>query len=356
MIPYRPNECLFGTIRLKDAEGLIRLQKRDGLRKRRMTIATDSNKPRPSFFLVGQMKCGTTALYEMLGQHPDIFMSTPKEPQYFAMDLRARFQHGGPLPTNLEQYLNLFVDAKAGQRCGDASALYLNSTVAARKIAAFDPAARIVAVVREPTALIRSLHLQMIQDHNEVEKDLRKALELEPLRRKGKRIPKSAYRPQQLFYSDHVRYVDLLARFHDAFPSDQVLILIYDDFKMDNASTVRQVLRFLGLQDNVMVEPTEANPSVMVRSHGTQKLLHAVSTGHNGTTRLLQRTIKRVTQASIRTQALQRAYDSTYAKPPPEDRKLTAELRQRFAPEVARLSECLGRDLVSLWGYDEQTI
>jgi len=328
LIPYRPNECLFGTIRLKDAEGLIRLQKRDGLRKRRMTIATDSNKPRPSFFLVGQMKCGTTALYEMLGQHPDIFMSTPKEPQYFAMDLRARFQHGGPLPTNLEQYLNLFVDAKAGQRCGDASALYLNSTVAARKIAAFDPAARIVAVV----------------------------LELEPLRRKGKRIPKSAYRPQQLFYSDHVRYVDLLARFHDAFPSDQVLILIYDDFKMDNASTVRQVLRFLGLQDNVMVEPTEANPSVMVRSHGTQKLLHAVSTGHNGTTRLLQRTIKRVTQASIRTQALQRAYDSTYAKPPPEDRKLTAELRQRFAPEVARLSECLGRDLVSLWGYDEQTI
>ena len=36
----------------------------------------------------------------------------------------------------------------------------------------------------------------------------------------------------------------------------------------------------------------------------------------------------------------------------PEDKRLTAELRSRFKPEVVALSEYLDRDLVSLWGYD----
>ena len=29
------------------------------------------------------------------------------------------------------------------------------------------------------------------------------------------------------------------------------------------------------------------------------------------------------------------------------------ELRRRFKPEVVALSEYLGRDLVTLWGYDD---
>ena len=29
------------------------------------------------------------------------------------------------------------------------------------------------------------------------------------------------------------------------------------------------------------------------------------------------------------------------------------ELRQRFRPEVEALSDYLGRDLVTFWGYDE---
>jgi hypothetical protein len=42
-----------------------------------------------------------------------------------------------------------------------------------------------------------------------------------------------------------------------------------------------------------------------------------------------------------------------YAKPPPVDESLATELRRRYEGEVVALSEYLGRDLVSLWGYDE---
>ena len=57
----------------------------------------------PDFFIVGHAKCGTTALYEMLRAHPQIFMPDLKEPAYFATDLRRRFQPAGagPLPETL---------------------------------------------------------------------------------------------------------------------------------------------------------------------------------------------------------------------------------------------------------------
>src|SRR5271155_1319829 len=194
----------------------------------------------PDFFIVGHAKCGTTALYEMLRRHPQIYMPALKEPLYFATDLRARFQRraAGPLPTELEDYLSLFADAGARQLVGEASSSYLWSRVAAANIASLQPSARIIAILREPGSFLRSLHLQLLQNHIESEKDLRKALALENARRQGKRIPRRSARPQALFYSERVRYVEQLRRYHALFPAERVLVLIYDDFRRDNEATV----------------------------------------------------------------------------------------------------------------------
>jgi hypothetical protein len=37
----------------------------------------------PNFLIIGAAKSGTTSLYHYLGQHPDIFMSPIKEPNYY---------------------------------------------------------------------------------------------------------------------------------------------------------------------------------------------------------------------------------------------------------------------------------
>jgi hypothetical protein len=155
------------------------------------------------FFVVGQPKAGTTALYEMLSQHPEIFMPKLKEPQFFATDMRRRFDPKGwpVLPQALGEYEALFAGAEPGQLRGEASTLYLPSRVAAGKIAAFNPAAKAIAVLREPASLLRSLHLQTLKDRNENEKDFSRALELEPMRRKGKKIPRTSYRPQEILYT-----------------------------------------------------------------------------------------------------------------------------------------------------------
>ncbi len=308
----------------------------------------------PDFFIVGQPKAGTTALYEMLRRHPAIFMPAGKEPWFFARELHERTPpRPEGTPTTLAEYLALFAAARPGQRAGEASALYLWSRTAARGIAEVAPGARIVAILREPASLLRSLHLQFVETYVETVADLRTALALEAARREGRQVPRHTYWPRALLYSEHVRYVEQLRRYHDLFGRDRVLVLIYDDFRADNATTVRRVLRFLDVDDTVPIEPVEANPTVRARSQRLHELLHAVSVGHGPFSLAVKGTVKALTPAGPRRRARDAAQRRiVFAEPPAPDAELMAELRRRFKGEVVALSEYLGRDLVTLWGYD----
>jgi hypothetical protein len=302
----------------------------------------------PDFYIVGHSKSGTTALYEMLRRHPQIYMPDLKEPTFFATDLRPRLQQRVPEPETLADYLALFAHAGAEQRVGEASSLYLFSRDAAGAIATAQPAARIVAILREPASFLRSLHLQLLQIHNETEKSLRSALSLEQARRRGERIPSSCSRPQALLYSERVRYVEQLRRYHAVFAPEQVLTLVYDDFRDDNEATVRQVLRFLAVDDAQPLQTLEANPTVGVRSVRLHRLKHALRNADGPIARTARAAGE--TLMTGRTRAV--VQRSMYGRTPPADEQLMLELRRRFAGEVVALSDYLGRDLVSLWGYD----
>jgi hypothetical protein len=309
----------------------------------------------PDFFIVGNAKSGTTALYEMLRRHPDIYMPACKEPWFFAQELHERTPpRPEGTPQTLEQYARLFAAAAPEQRAGEASALYLWSRTAAEAIAQVRPDARIIAILREPASFLASLHLQFVQTYIETEGDLRRALALEQARREGREIPRYTYWPQTLLYSEHVRYVEQLRRFHAVFPREQILVLIYDDFLADNDATVRQVLRFLDVDDRHVIEPVRANPSFRARSQRAHELLHAMSVGRGPVSRALRGAVKALTPRRLRRDTVaairQRVINT---QPEPVDEDLMLELRRRFAPEVAAASEYLGRDLVGLWGYEE---
>ena len=309
----------------------------------------------PDFFIVGHAKSGTTALYEMLRRHPQIYMPDLKEPWFFAGDLRLRSapSKSNPLPRTLEEYLSLFIPARPEQRIGEATPSYLMSATAAASIADVQPNARIIAILREPASFLRSLHMQRVRNHTETEPDLRRALALEPLRREGKALPRDAVRPQDLLYSEHVRYVEQLRRYHSAFSPEQVLVLIYEDFRDDNEATVRQVLRFLEVNDALPVEQLDANPTVGVRSQRLYGLMRSVYLGRGPASQVAKAAIKALTPKQLRLEALEATRRRLYRKPSAPDASLTLELRRRFKGEVLALSDYLGRDLVTRWGYDE---
>ena len=129
-------------------------------------------------------------------------------------------------------------------------------------------------------------------------------------------------------------------------------MLIYEDFRADNERTLRQVQRFLGVDDTVAVEVVEANPSVR-RRVGLDETVFAVTYGRSRGARVVRKTLMRVTPRRLRHGAFQTLQRSVVlASPRPPDEQLMLELRRRFKPEVQALSEYLDRDLVSLWGYE----
>jgi hypothetical protein len=308
----------------------------------------------PDFFIVGQPKSGTTALYEMLKRHPQIFMPVGKEPWFFADELHER---PPPRPEGiaqtLAQYAALFAQAKDEQRVGEASALYLWSRTAAGRIAAVCPEAKIIAILREPASLLRSLHLQFVQTYIEVENDFAKALALEVQRRQGRSIPRHSYWPGALLYSEHVRYVEQLRRYEERFGRDQMLVLIYDDFRRENEATVAEVLRFLEVDDTRPIAAVEANPTVQPRSQRLNELVHAVSVGRGPVSLAAKGAIKAVVPQGLRRRALGATKRHLiFSEPQPPDERLMRDIRLRFKGEVEALGEYLERDLVRLWGYD----
>ncbi len=314
-----------------------------------MTASTDAPSPAPArgqivpdFFIVGHHKSGTTALYQMLRRHPQIFMPDVKEPRYLASDLRALVPSAPRQPETLQEYLALFAEAPPDRLVGEASPSYLRSREAAAAIAELQPNARIIALFREPASFVRSMHLHLLEEGVEHEPDLATAVRQEQLQRAGQTV---------LRYSDHVHYTEQLRRYREAFPPEQVLALVYEEFRADNRGTLRTVLRFLGVDDDFELPMIEANPSYAVRSPRLNGALRSLG-GEATAARAARRTLVALVPRRLRHGALGLMRRRVLYGPPPEpDARVMAELRERYRPEVETFGEYLGRDLLTLWGY-----
>jgi hypothetical protein len=314
----------------------------------------------PDFFVVGHEKCGTTSLFRMLRQHPQIFMPDLKEPRFFMRD------PDEPPPANpaqtprhhtLDGYLSLFADARPDQQAGEASPQYIRSEQAAERIAAVAPEAKIIALLREPTDFLVTFHQNCVRGLVEDERDLRKAIALEDSRREGRNVPAGSRAPNRLFYCDHVRYVAQLQRFEAQFSREQMLVLIYEDYRRDNDATVRRILRFLEVDEDYAFERTETKRVRKgVRFQGLHRVALAVQDARRRPDRAarLGRTIDSLTPKPLRSAAVEDALRRViFSVPPPPDEQLMLELRRRFKHEVVALGDYLGRDMVGEWGYDE---
>ncbi len=107
-----------------------------------------------------------------------------------------------------------------------------------------------------------------------------------------------------LLYSDHVRYVEQLRRYHEVFAPEQILALVYDDFRHDNEATVRRVLRFLAVDDSLPIETLDANPTVGVRSQRLNELVHGLSVGRQSAVAYGEGRVKALTPRRLRRGAL----------------------------------------------------
>lgn len=293
-------------------------------------------KVRPNLFIVGVGKAGTHTLYAYLGQHPDVFMSPKKEPNFFGADLQFRAPR-----IREDQYLALFADAADKKYRGEASVSYLLSGTAAAEIRAYAPEARIVIVVRNPIEVMQARHAQNLITGVENIDRLERALAAEAERRRGKRVPKEAGVVDWLFYREWVNFTDQIKRYQRAFPKEQIFLGIYDDLRRDPASFYQSVLEFLQLPGHAPARLAHVNPRRRIRSHTLHRLLMSKT---SMTTRLARTLMPSPLVRGAIASALMKANiepETQKAMPIALKRKLQSEL----AGEVRTLGELLGRDL-----------
>jgi hypothetical protein len=296
---------------------------------------------KPDLFIVGAPKCGTTAMSHYLGSHPDIFMGR-KEMHHFGADL-----HFGPgfYRRDLAAYLAEFAGAGRRALVGEASVWYLASTSAAKEIKAFNPDAKIIIMLREPSEAIYSLYAQFLFDGNEWLPTLEAALAAEPVRQTGKMLSRETYLAQGLCYRQSVRFADQVSRYLEAFGSAQVRVVLLEELAANREAAGRALLAFLGADPRQCPGPLKnLNGAKTVRSRSL-RLLQQDARLRSGILALRPWLPRPLFSLMQKADAGMRSLNSASRQRPAMPPELRSRLRAEFAPEVERLGRLLGRDL-----------
>lgn len=206
----------------------------------------------PDFLIIGAQKAGTTSLFRYLESHPSVVAPRNKELHFF----------DSSAPRPLWQYRLQFPELATMEHhsspsrpavTGEASPSYLYLPDVPPRVASAIPDARLIAVLREPVERAWS-HWRMQRARGEEPLDLAAALDAEDQRLAAAWQRGDLHAVQRCSYGSRGLYADQLARWFDAFPREQVLVIDSDDLFDEPEQTYNTVLEFLDLPPITGVE------------------------------------------------------------------------------------------------------
>jgi hypothetical protein len=305
----------------------------------------------PNFFIAGAPKAGTTSLYFYLRQHPQVYLSPVKEPGFFgAADmlsgpyrdqvLRYLDRHRAAIRSYLdgpqtqqvryavlewEDYLKLFRDVQAETAVGEASVDYFWQPSAPAAIRAKIPDARLIFMLRNPTEILLSRYLASLW-HGP------------PATFRSWFLAAQASPNPELVPLGPSRYATNLQRFLEAFGRDQMRMCLYEDYRTDPRSVLRDLFVFLSVDPDFPVDLSRRhNETLVPRFPRLHALRHRIP-GATVLTQWLPRGVRRL---------LQRVYNRPRAHVTLDaaDRQSVVDY---YRDEILRTADLIGRDL-SAW-------
>jgi hypothetical protein len=280
----------------------------------------------PDFILVGAARSGTTTMYQWLSEHPGVFMPQTKEPSYFVFGFGM---------TDSAEYRSLF--APAGPRLtGEASASYLAPPETPSWIRQTVGDARILVLLREPTARAFSLYCWMRQNGWEPIADFEKALAEEDIRARAPQ-PLQRYRQHiwDYLYFRSGLYASQIKAYQSRFSSVKVLLL--EDLAARPQESFDEVCDFLGIA-HLAIQPGTSNESRQPKSLPLQLALSRAMTWRQAARPsnpgYIEKALWRATQLNL-----------TSDQTPRLDPAVEAALRPRYREDILRTADLIGRDL-----------
>lgn len=191
----------------------------------------------PNFIIGGAQKCGTTSLHNELASHSKIFMSTPKELEFFHDE--SNFERG------LKWYSEFFREAAGKTILGESCPEYLYFNKVPGRIARCLPHIKLLFILRNPVDRAYSGYWHSVRYGFE-RLSFEEALIEEP-----RRIGKGYYEQYHFSYIDRGFYITQLKRYLEHFDSSQILVLISEDYFANAPITMQKIMDFLGIQTEI---------------------------------------------------------------------------------------------------------
>jgi len=209
----------------------------------------------PNFVVIGASRSGTTSLHHYLGQHPDIYVSPRKSPNYFvAQDPQPSWENA-TLKTMAKQWTSTrkayeaqFLGASYERAVGDISPVYLQSIHTAKRIKeTLGPSTKIVAILRNPVDRAYAHYLGRRRDG------------LEPIDDFNVIVDREMTRPlnDDIAFGSYIgcgRYHYFLKPFYEHFSADNIRIYLFDQLQKDPSGLLRDLFSFLDVDSDFEVD------------------------------------------------------------------------------------------------------
>ena len=284
----------------------------------------------PNFLIIGAMKSGTTALYYYLEQHPEIYMSPVKEPNFFSS--REQENAAGAV-THIGTYQHLFRGVSGEKAVGEASHSYLYEPGAAAEIRRYLPEAKLIAILRNPIDRAYSHFLHMVRSGTEPLDDFAQALQEEEVGIHKERT-----------FQDYIGrglYHDQLKRYFGTFPQGQVRIYLYEDLSDAPISTVQDAFRYLKVEVSFV-------PDVSLRRNVSGHPKYKTLDGLLRSQSRIKHAAKIYLPARMRWR-LSKAFDDlktrNLVQPPPLQSEVRQQLIRVYREDILKLQDLIHRDL-----------
>ena len=290
----------------------------------------------PNLFIIGAAKAGTTALYDYLAQHPQVFRSPVKEPMFFNRE--ENYARG------LDWYEDVyFGGAEDYPVRGEATPhyLYWSEKVAPRiKEVYGERPVKFIVSFRDPVSRAYSWYWNMVREGRE-ELDFGEALRVEEYRLRQNR--NELYQLGSMVYGYYAggRYASLLQPYLELFSAENFFFVFQDDLKSRVNETCADIFEFLGIESSIQISSSNNNPAAMPRS----RLLHKTLRQRF----LFKEFIKPFMSGRVRHRLKSRMMQANLKETPyaPLDPQLAHELRLSYGTEIEMLEKITGRELSS---------
>ena len=295
----------------------------------------------PNFLIIGKAKCGTTALYHALQQHPQIYMSPLKEPGFFTFEGQSP-NFNGPnddafnrmFINTLGGYQRLFEGVTDQKASGEASTIYLSWYQTEKTVAniwRYIPRVRLISMLRHPAEQAYSMFNYRCQLGREPLTDFAQALAAETSLTRVGWSPGCRYQQSGFYYQQ-------LKHYYDRFPHQNIRVYLYEDWNRQPEATLQDIFGFLRVEtprQSISIE--RRNVTFLPRSFAAHRLLIQPH--------LIKSMLKPLLPQSLRHTIISSLQSLNQTKPPPLDPELRRQLTEEYRDDILKLQDLIGRDL-----------